>query len=335
MKRVISILLAAAMLMTLTCISAFAAPTVTIDFDCPSAGDEIPDPYSSTAVNSGPLEAILFCRIAGQEAINAFLSNKPQDMETLSAYETAHPFSDTNYRQNVPYLFAYYISGVSSGDIAAGSNVTATLLFADDDGVCVYLSFTPVGGDTGNGNTGDSNASVPGNGTDNTIGNTPSNGNNSTITSQNGTTEIPITASYDTTLVEQKVYRVDIVWGSMAFTYHPEFVGTWNPNTHTYSDEAEAYWSFEENANRIIVTNHSNAPISATFSYAAFNGYDGITGVFSTGSQSISGPQTIASASKTLFNEAPFLAAYLMLNGDLNKETANSTQIGTFTVSIS
>lgn len=336
MKRMISILLAAAMLMTLTCISAFAASAVTIAFDCPSAGDKIPDPGSPTAVNSGSAQAILYCRIAGEEAIAAFLSSNPQDTNALSGYEVAHPFSDTIYMQNVPYLFVYYIPDISPGDIAAGSDVSATELFDDNGGIAVCLTFTPVGGDTGNGNTGDSNASVPGNGTDNTIGSTPGNGSNSTITSPSGNTDIRVTASYDATLVEQEVYRVDIVWGSMAFTYHPEFVGTWNPNTHTYSDEADAYWSFEENANKITVTNHSNAPINASFSYAALPPYNTITGAFSVADQTpLSSPQTIASASETAFHDAPFLAAYLMLSGELNKETANNTPIGTVTVTIS
>lgn len=335
MKRVISILLAAAMLMTLTCISAFAASAVTIAFDCPSAGDKIPDHLSIANVNSGSAEAILYCRIAGEEAIDAFLSSNPQDTNALSGYEVAHPFSDTTYRQNVPYLFVYYIPDISPGDIAAGSNVNAAQLFDDNFGIAVCLSFTPIGDNTDNGSEGGGTI-VPDTGAGDIVGNTPNNGNNSTITSQNGTTEIPITASYDTTLVEQKVYRVDIVWGSMAFTYHPEFIGNWNPNTHTYSDEAEAYWSFEEHANRIIVTNHSNAPISATFSYAALSSYNTITGAFSVADQTLlTGSQTIASASGTTLHDAPFLAAYLMLSGELNKETANNTPIGTVTVTIS
>lgn len=335
MKRAISILLAAAMLMTLTCISAFAAPTVTIDFDCPAAGDKIPDPYSSTAVNGVSEGAVLLCRIAGEEAIAAFLSSKPQDTNALSAYEDT---SDTIYRQNVPYLFVYYIdeiNGISPGDIAAGNNVSATKLFDDNDGIAVYLTFTPVVDNTDNGGEGGGTI-VPDTGAGDIVGNTPSNGSNSTITSQNGTTEIPITASYDTTLVEQKVYRVDIVWGSMAFTYHPEFIGNWNPSTHEYTGKANAYWSFEENANKITVTNHSNAPINASFSYAALPSYNTITGAFSVADQTpLTSSQTIASASETTFDDAPFLAAYLMLSGELNKNTANNTPIGTVTVTIS
>ena len=176
MKRVISILLAAAMLMTLTCISAFAASTVTIAFDCPSAGDKIPDRYSPTAVNSGPVQAILYCRIAGEEAIDAFLSSNPQDTNALSGYEVEHPFSDTIYMQNVRYLFVYYINGISPGDIAAGSSVSATELFDDNDGIAVCLSFTPVGDNTDNGGEGGGTI-VPDTGAGDIVG---SNGNNST-----------------------------------------------------------------------------------------------------------------------------------------------------------
>lgn len=62
---------------------------------------------------------------------------------------------------------------------------------------------------------------------------------------------------------DDTVYQVDINWGSMVFTYNEGSRGTWDPKTHTYKDDGvEEGWTYEEGANEITVTNHSNATVT-------------------------------------------------------------------------
>lgn len=97
-------------------------------------------------------------------------------------------------------------------------------------------------------------------------------------------TEIPVWGfTQDTT-----VYSVDVEWGAMTFQYESS---TWNPETHTteegagwkvYDSEAdEALEETEHAINEIKVTNHSNAGVWATLTYAAKDGYTDTTGDFS------------------------------------------------------
>lgn len=97
-------------------------------------------------------------------------------------------------------------------------------------------------------------------------------------------TEIPVWGfTQDTT-----VYSVDVEWGAMTFQYESS---TWNPETHTteegagwkvYDSEAdEALEETEHAINEIKVTNHSNAGVWATLTYAAKDNYTDTTGEFS------------------------------------------------------
>jgi len=72
-----------------------------------------------------------------------------------------------------------------------------------------------------------------------------------------------VTAGYVAGQASAPVYKVDISWGSMTFTYTAASTGTWNPSTHVYDGAVPAAWTFEENANKITVTNHSNAAVTA------------------------------------------------------------------------
>ena len=84
-----------------------------------------------------------------------------------------------------------------------------------------------------------------------------------------------VTANYVAGESGKKVYLVDIIWGSMEFTYTDASEGTWDPETHTYTGTAEAAWSCTEGANKVEVTNHSNAEV--TVEIANSNVMDGVT----------------------------------------------------------
>ena len=74
-----------------------------------------------------------------------------------------------------------------------------------------------------------------------------------------------VMATYEDTT--QTVYQVDVSWGSLAFTYR-ENKGTWDPAKGEYTGE-RGEWVAEENANKISVTNRSNASVTAELSFAA------------------------------------------------------------------
>lgn len=82
-----------------------------------------------------------------------------------------------------------------------------------------------------------------------------------------------VTATYVAGAESGTVYGVDISWGSMVFTYTDASKGTWNADEHQYENGTEAAWSCAEGANKITVTNHSNAPISVTPSYTKETAY--------------------------------------------------------------
>lgn len=91
----------------------------------------------------------------------------------------------------------------------------------------------------------------------------------------NGDNSKDVTANYQAGEASQKVYLVDIVWGSLEFTYTDASEGTWDPETHTYTGTSEAKWSYSEGANKVEVTNHSNAEV--TVEIANSNVMDGVT----------------------------------------------------------
>lgn len=125
------------------------------------------------------------------------------------------------------------------------------------------------------------------------------------------------------------VYSVDIAWGDMAFTYTAA-AGNWDPKTHTITGADGGTWTVNNtNGDKITVTNHSNTEVTATFSYAAASGFDGISGCFDHDSL------TLQTAVGTTVDEAPNGTATLSLSGALDSTATTSTKIGTITVTLS
>ena len=83
-----------------------------------------------------------------------------------------------------------------------------------------------------------------------------------------------VVADYNGTAPDP-VYSVEITWGSLAFTYNAENAGTWNPDEYVYEGSTGESWTCEPGANRITVTNHSNAAVTATIANSDVK--DGIT----------------------------------------------------------
>ncbi len=119
------------------------------------------------------------------------------------------------------------------------------------------------------------------------------------------------------------VYSVDIAWDSLEFTYTAAGEGTWNPETHEYSGATQASWSESKN---IVVTNHSNAAVTATASFQADDGYQAVSMTFGDNGQQIN------SAVGTAVDSAPSATITVTPSGDLPADT-NGT-IGSVTLNI-
>lgn len=144
----------------------------------------------------------------------------------------------------------------------------------------------------------------------------------SPITSIGESDSVAVKGTYVTGSAAATVYRVDIAWGSMEFTYSQ---GTWDPETH---QDGGGTWSCAEGANKITVTNHSNAAVKAQFSYTPESGYNGINGTFSNETLNL------ATAVETAVESAPSGSVTLSLTGELSSETAANTKIGSVTVTL-
>ena len=79
--------------------------------------------------------------------------------------------------------------------------------------------------------------------------------------------EATVKATYVPKEFSVDVYGVDVTFGSMQFTYTDTDQGTWDPDTHSYTDSAEAAWSCAPGAGDVTVTNHSNVDITVTVEY--------------------------------------------------------------------
>ena len=150
----------------------------------------------------------------------------------------------------------------------------------------------------------------------------------SSITGIGGSDSASVAAQYTPGSATVPVYRVDITWGDMEFTYTDASEGTWNPDKHEYSDRIDAVWSCEKGADEITVVNHSNAAVKATFSYAADEGYDAVTGTFD------KAEINLLSAVGTTVEEAPTGKTKLILSGALPDSAAQGAMIGNVTVTL-
>ncbi|MBR5792758.1 MAG: hypothetical protein IKY34_06595 [Ruminiclostridium sp.] len=141
-----------------------------------------------------------------------------------------------------------------------------------------------------------------------------------------------VTATYRAT--DAPVYSVDITWGSMVFVYAKKSAGLWDPETHTYSNAVTEGWQYPVDstsglaANEIKITNHSNAEIGYTVTFAPSS-----TLTRSDTSYTLEkDTDTIATAVGTSIDNAPYKIARLVLNGETPSE---SFDVGTLNVTIS
>lgn len=149
-----------------------------------------------------------------------------------------------------------------------------------------------------------------------------------TITSQGQSASAQVKGTYVQGGSSAIVYSVDITWGSMDFIYTDTAGGIWNPQTHNYDGGTQAGWNYSEGANRITVTNHSNAAVTVSLQYIPDSNYSNITASFSQPTLSL------ATAENTAFSQAPSGSSELTLAGELSSSTTTKTNIGVVTVTL-
>lgn len=121
----------------------------------------------------------------------------------------------------------------------------------------------------------------------------------------------PIEATYEEGVTTtETVYSVDVEWGKLEYTYHPNATKKWDPTTLKYVvTEGTPSWDCEADADKIKVTNHSNEAISAKLEYEQTNAE--VTGTFD------KSKINLKSAEETAVDEAPTGTATLALGGKM------------------
>lgn len=159
----------------------------------------------------------------------------------------------------------------------------------------------------------------------------------SPIVSVGGNDSHAVKGTYKAGSSADKVYKVDISWGSMEFNYTDGNQGTWNPETHTYDGVTSGKWSCEKDANKITVVNHSNDSINSELAFKAAGNYSSIAGEFTDGKgseiTSLSLP-TAEAYDAVNAGERAGSAFFDITEGQLT-DTDSNVEIGTITVTVS
>ena len=326
MKRMISIFLTAALLISLLSTTVFGENIneITFSLTTPSVGD---------VINNDTLAAAFSSSVPNEYYVKKIYTGiDVSELEGLT-FDTYQSFvtSKSENIANGTYTSQEYIAiiAIDSDNLTDATKVTFTgatggKLFLENS-LYVYVTFTP----TGNTSTGDT---PPGDtSTGSTSTGSTSTGNTS-YTPNNNTHDVYVT--YQEGESSATIYSVDIVWESMEFTYTAASEGTWNPSTHTFIGVEGASWSFANN--KITVTNHSNANVNTSFSYTPAANFSAVSGAFVDVHKDAihNATLTLNSAVGSTLDKAPSGTAYLSLTGELSSSLATKTVCGTVTVTI-
>lgn len=137
-----------------------------------------------------------------------------------------------------------------------------------------------------------------------------------------------VNATYVPAQASPNVYSVDLAWGSLAFVY-TEATVQWNPETKVYDTITPASWAPKTtDADKITVTNNSNAPVSIALTAAPE-----ATGITLTWSVATINLDAVVPATDTAAAVVDSDSATLTVSGDL-AETTGTVKLGTVTVTI-
>ena len=132
-----------------------------------------------------------------------------------------------------------------------------------------------------------------------------------------------------------KVYKVDVTWGSMEFTYKEgDTHKVWNPKEHAYEEQKdEGTWSNQENANKVTITNSSNTAVTASITVQMRADSTGLTAT--PADTSLKLEDASIGADTTTPGKATTAFTTISLAGDLADRDADSKVIGSVVVTIS
>ena len=310
MKKFASVVLIAAMLFSLTCVTVFAqGDTIDVTFTPPQVGDAIQPGYLTIGASSNSLT------ITHSFTGDIYDGSTVESLSAVNTYAELNAFYEANANKKhstgnytaksyVVIISVYASSITANTTFTFADGVTGGTLCTNDNNTCLYgyITFTPSGG-------------------------------TSSLASQSQSADV--LATYQEPEEPETVYSVNISFDSMKFIYTAESRGIWNSTLHKYENPTPASWSFANNS--ITVTNHSNVPVTASFSYAATPEFSNVVnGSFTDDSKEplTSTQISLSSADDTTVGAMTSTTVYLLLTGDLPSSTASETKCGTVTVTI-
>lgn len=141
---------------------------------------------------------------------------------------------------------------------------------------------------------------------------------------------IDVQAKYTGGADTEIVYKVDVAWGAMEFTYHESGTNQWNPETHQYELSTNGTWS--ESGNEVTIKNHSNTAVQASLAFQAADGHD-VEGRFYQENRE-SSQLNLESAVGTDAGNPPAGVVALKLSGSLNSDMTDFGKVGQITVTV-
>lgn len=157
---------------------------------------------------------------------------------------------------------------------------------------------------------------------------------NTTLNKTNGYSyDIKVEGEYIEELLSDEIISVDVEWGAMNFTYAATQQGTWQPDSHTYSNATEEAAWVGDTTSDITVTNHSNVDVTATFAFKAEDNFEDVTGSFKQDDTTVSYVYLDAGVENKP-DEADKETVTFEIGGELNSSVTTQTQIGTITVHV-
>ena len=149
------------------------------------------------------------------------------------------------------------------------------------------------------------------------------------------TSEHAVKGTYNPAENTGKVYKVDVTWGSMEFTYKAgDTHKVWNPKEHAYEERKDdGTWSSLEDANKVSITNFSNAAITAAITVEMDADSTGLTATPADTSLKLGDASTGASTTTPGKETTAFTT--ISLAGDLTDTEANSKVVGSVIVTFS
>lgn len=153
-------------------------------------------------------------------------------------------------------------------------------------------------------------------------------------------TEANVTGVYQAgNITDTDRYKVNIQWGSMAFTFKGQDgdTRTWDPETHTWDVAGAtdpAHWIITAKEDQVTVTNHSSKKVDVTFNLVkASDTPNNIKATLKNGADNLANT-TLPTAVGTTVEGAPSVTGTVVLTGDLPDTYTNPKTLFTLTIAL-